>query len=56
MESTFDLAAVMTTSVQSIVSDLLAMVGAVLPVGLTVLGVSIGIAYGIKFIKKIVHP
>lgn len=51
---TFDLAATMTTSVQTIVNNLLGMISAVLPVTVTLLAAAIGVSYAIKFIKKIV--
>lgn len=53
-EGDFDLAATMTSSVQSIVTNLLSMITAVLPITITLLAASIGISYGIRFIKKIV--
>lgn len=49
----FDLSAVLTTAAQTIVTDLLAMIAAVLPITVTLLAANIGVAYGIKFIKKI---
>lgn len=48
-----DLVAIMTTSATKIVGDLMEMIASVLPVTVTLLAASIGIAYGIKFIKKI---
>lgn len=48
-----DLAAIMTSAATTIIADLLAMVAAILPITVTLLAASIGIAYGIKFIKKI---
>lgn len=50
----FDLSATMTTAVSKIVSDLTSMIGAVVPIAVTLLGASIGIIYGIRFIKKII--
>ena len=53
--SSFDLAAVMTTAVQSMVNDLIKMMTAVIPIGLTVLGVSVGVTMGKKWIKKLLN-
>lgn len=54
-ESTsFDLAATMTSSVQTIVNDMLKMIAAVVPVTVTLLGAAIGVSYGIRFIRRIV--
>lgn len=36
------------------VTDLIDMVTGILPMGLTIFGVSVGVAYAIKFIKNIV--
>lgn len=43
-----------TTGTQTMVTQLVTMVTGVLPIGLTIVGLSIGVAYAIKFIKKIV--
>ncbi|MCL2820983.1 MAG: hypothetical protein FWD38_09205 [Oscillospiraceae bacterium] len=51
--SDFNITTTMTTAFQSLVTDLLAMLAAVLPIGLTVLAASLGITFGIKWIKKI---
>lgn len=50
----FDLVTVMTTIVRQIVNDLLACIAAVLPIALTLFGVTVGISYTINFVKKIV--
>lgn len=52
--STFDLATTMTTSVTTIVNNLLAMISKVVPVSVTLLAAAIGINYGIRFVKKII--
>jgi len=52
-DSTFNVTGVMTSSFQTLVTDLLAMIAALLPIGLTVLGASIAIAFGIRWFKKI---
>lgn len=52
-EGDFNLATTMSAAVQTCVNDILGMIAAVLPIGITVLAVSVGIAYGTKFIKKI---
>lgn len=52
--SSFDLATTMTTSVTTIVNNLLAMITKVVPVSVTLLAAAIGINYGIRFIKKII--
>lgn len=51
--SSFDLTTVMSTSVQKIVNDLLAMITAVLPTAIILFSASVGITYAIRFIKKI---
>lgn len=48
-----DLAAIMEESASKIVGDLMKMIAGVLPITVTLLAASIGIAYGIKFIKSI---
>ena len=53
-DGSFDLATTMTTSVQTIVNDLLKMIAAVLPVTVTLLAAAVGITYGITFIKRII--
>lgn len=50
----FDLTEIMTTATTKIVTDLLAMIAGVLPVTVTLMAASIGIAFAIKFIKKII--
>lgn len=55
-EGDFSLATTMTTVVTTCVTDIMAMIAAVLPVGVTVLAASIGIAYGTKLIKRIIKP
>lgn len=55
-EGDFNLATTMTTVVQTCVTDIMGMVGAILPVGVTVLAASIGITYGYKLIKRIIKP
>ena len=52
--ASFDLSTTMTTSVQSIVTELLKMIAAVMPVTVTLLAAAIGITYGITFIKRII--
>lgn len=51
--TSFDLTTVMSTSVQKIVNDLLAMITAVLPTAIILFSASVGITYAIRFIKKI---
>lgn len=54
-ESTaFDLAGTMTTSVTTIVNNLLSMITKVVPVTVTLLAAAIGINYGIRFIKRLI--
>lgn len=53
--ASFDLATTMTSSVQTIVNDLLKMIAAVLPVTVTLLAAAVGITYGITFIRKILN-
>ena len=43
----------LTTSFQTVVNDLLGMVGAILPIGLTVLGVTMAIAFSIRWFRNI---
>lgn len=50
---TFDLVTVFTDAASKIVTDLLAMVSGIFPITITLLAASIGIAYGIKFISKL---
>lgn len=52
--ASFDLSTTMTSSVQSIVTELLKMIAAVMPVTVTLLAAAIGITYGITFIKRII--
>ena len=52
----FNLATTMSAAVQSCVNDIVDMIAAVLPIGVTVLAVSVGVAYGTRFIKKIIKP
>ena len=49
----FNVTDVMSSAFTSLVADLLAMLGAILPIGLTVLGASVAIAFGIKWFRKI---
>lgn len=51
--SSFNLTEIMTKAAQTIVTDLMSMIAGVLPVGITLFALSIGIAYGLNFIKKI---
>lgn len=51
--SSFNLTEIMTNAAKTIVTDLMGMIAGVLPVTITLMAMSIGIAYGIKFIKKI---
>jgi hypothetical protein len=44
----------MTTAFGTVVDDLLAMIGGILPVALTVLGASMAVFFGVKWFKKIV--
>lgn len=50
---TVDVAAMMTTSVNTIVSNSIQMISAVLPVLVTVFGATLCIRFGIKFIKQV---
>lgn len=49
-----DYVPILTSSATDITSSLVTLVTQVLPIGLTIVGLSIGIAYAIKFIKKII--
>lgn len=49
----FDLTTIMTDAATKIVTDLLAMISGILPVTITLMAASIGIAYAIKFIRKL---
>lgn len=49
---TFDLATTMTTAVTTLVGNLLTMIAAIFPVTITLLAASIGVSYGVKFIKN----
>ena len=53
-DAAFDLGTTMTTSVTTIVNDLLGMIGKVVPVTVTLLAAAIGINYGIRFIKRLI--
>lgn len=50
----FNLSTVMTTCVTTIINDIMQMITAILPITVTLMGASIGIAYAVRFIKKIV--
>lgn len=50
---TFDLAATMTSAVTKLVTDLVGMIVAIFPTVIVLMGASIGVSYGIKFIKGI---
>ena len=52
--ASFDLATTMTTSVTTIVNQLLGMIGKVVPVTVTLLAAGVGINYGIRFIKRLI--
>ena len=52
-EGDIDIASIMASAATSIVADTLNMVAVVLPILVTLLGASIAITYGIKFIKRI---
>ncbi|MEG2570912.1 MAG: hypothetical protein RSA70_05695 [Clostridia bacterium] len=51
----FDLTTLMSGAMSKIVGDMLTMIASVLPTAVTLIGAGIGIAYAIKFIKKITH-
>jgi len=50
---TFNVTTTMSTAFQTLVTDLLSMLAAILPIGLTVLGASVAIAFGIKWFRRI---
>lgn len=54
-ESSFDLTTVMVTSVQTIVNDLVKTIAAVLPIALTLFGLTLGITYTITFVRSILR-
>lgn len=49
-----DVASAVSTGFTTMVGDLIDMVVAILPIALTLLGVTIGVAYAVKWIKKLV--
>jgi uncharacterized secreted protein with C-terminal beta-propeller domain len=50
---TINVTQLMTSSFQTMVNDLIAIVAGILPIGLSVLGISIGVAFAVKWIKRI---
>lgn len=54
LADTSTLTTTMTSSFQTVVTDCLSMIGSILPIGLTLFGASIAVAYAIKFFKKVV--
>jgi TRAP-type mannitol/chloroaromatic compound transport system substrate-binding protein len=49
-----DITTTLTTSFQTVVNDLLLIMAGVLPIALTIFGLSIGIAFAIKWFKKLI--
>lgn len=52
-ETTTTITTALTTATQQMITDSMAMIGTLVPIVVPLLGASIIVAYGIKFIKRI---